>query len=159
MKKLYYLIWVDTNQDTSGYKDSTMSGYYTGIYSVNKGKYVGYSSDPSYSEVKRFSSQKTAQNHIDKVLNTTDYGGESNSVSYTFNVIPVELEETINDRSTSISKSDRLNASYIIKQCLSKENVINYYRTFCLDNNLNSEDSEKLLNAINTIYNNILRLL
>ena len=94
MEQKYYLIEVYENMDIKN--DFRFAGYYTSVYTVNRSKFCGYSSDPNYQEVTKFKSEKTAQNHIDKVLSKIDFGGEAISVAYKFNVVSMKVD--INDK-------------------------------------------------------------
>lgn len=158
MKKLYYLIWVETLPHEL-HKDLTLRGYYTGMYNVNKARYVGYTKDPQYDRVVRFNSEKSAKNYIDKVLSKEQFGGEAKVVDYTFTVEPMELDVAGQEQKSSISRDDRNKAKQIFNKILSIDNVSNAFSSYCLDNNLNDTESSTLLQAVNNLYDRITKLL
>lgn len=158
MEQVYYLIEVYEDIDR-GKSDFRFAGYYTSIYTVNKGKYCGYSSDPNYKEVTKFKSEKTAQNHIDKVLNKAEFGGEAVSVAYKFNVVSMKVD--INDRNDKqvITQESRKIASEILSKIFNEKNIVEEYNTFCLDNNIDDEQAENIWLAINNLYLRIKKIL
>lgn len=158
MEQEYYLIEVYEDIDR-GKNDFRFAGYYTSVYTVNKGKYCGYSSDPNYKEVTKFKSEKTAQNHIDKVLNKTQFGGEAVSVAYKFNIVSMKVD--INDKNDKqvITQESRKIASEIISKVLNSKDLINEFNTYCLDNNIDDEQAENIWLALNKLYSRIRKIL
>lgn len=157
MEQRYYLIEVYENMDIKN--DFRFVGYYTSVYTVNHSKFCGYSSDPNYQEVTKFKSEKTAQNHIDKVLSKIDFGGEAVSVAYKFNVVSMKVD--INDKNDKqvITQESRKIASEILSKIFNEKNIVEEYNTFCLDNNIDAEQAENIWLAINNLYLRIKKIL
>lgn len=106
MKQTYYLIKVtqyNEPKNSSGHAPASSIGYFTDTYKVNKGTFVGYSSDPDYSEVTRYSSEKAAQSKADS-LSQGDYGNETGSVDYDFEVVKLQLEPNEQEDKEVISR-------------------------------------------------------
>lgn len=157
MEQKYYLIEVYENMDIKN--DFRFAGYYTSVYTVNRSKFCGYSSDPNYQEVTKFKSGKTAQNHIDKVLSKINFGGEAVSVAYKFNVVSMKVD--INDKNDKqvITQESRKIASEILSKIFNEKNIVEEYNTFCLDNNIDDEQAENIWLAINNLYFRIKKIL
>lgn len=157
MEQKYYLIEVYENMDIKN--DFRFAGYYTSVYTVNHSKFCGYSSDPNYQEVTKFKSEKTAQNHIDKVLSKIDFGGETTAVYYKFKVVSINLNSEEKDDKQSIARESRKIASEILSKIFNEKNIVEEYNTFCLDNNIDDEQAENIWLAINNLYLRIKKIL
>lgn len=157
MKQTYYLIEVYQYSEISD--DYEFVGYYTRIYIVKGGKYCGFDANPEYEYVTRFKTLKAAQNHIDKVLEETHFGGETNEILYEFKVVAMELNDLKDNDKVTISRESRQQAVDIIKSCIPKDAIYQAYTDYCLDNNLDDNDAQNVLNALNHIYNQILKIL
>lgn len=157
MKQTYYLIEVYEYSEIS--RDYKFVGYYTGIYTVRGGQYCGYDSKPDYDRVKRFNSEQLAQNFIYNKLDNVHFGGEANTVRYQFKVVSMELEPLNNKSNITMSRQARHQAVDIIKSCIPKDRVYQAYTDYCLDNNLDDNEAQDVLNALNHIYNQILKIL
>lgn len=157
MKQTYYLIEVYEYSEISS--DYIFVGYYTGIYTVRGGQYCGYDVKPDYDRIKRFNTEQSAQNYIDNKLNDTHFGGEAYTVRYQFKVVSMELEPLNNKGNTIMSRQVRQQAIDIIKSCMSKDVIYRAYTDYCLDNNIDDNEAQNVLDALNKIYNQILKIL
>lgn len=106
MKQTYYLIQVtqySEPKNTTSHVPSSSIGYFTDTYKVNKGTFVGYDSNPNYSEVKRYKSEKSAQGKVDS-LQQGEYGNETGSVDYDFEVVKLQLEPNESEQKEVVSR-------------------------------------------------------
>ena len=157
MKQTYYLI--EVYEDSKISSDYKFVGYYTRIYIVKGGKYCGFDANPEYEYVTRFKTLKAAQNHIDKVLKETHFGGETNEILYEFKVVAMELNDLKDNDKVTISRESRKAASEIYTKLLNSDNIITVFNTYCLDNNIDDEQAENIWLAINNLYLRIKKIL
>ena len=127
-------------------------GYYTSIYTVNRNVFCGFDSDYNHYKIKKFTSRANAQNHIDTVLDKQEWGGETVTVRYDFEVEEIQTEKP-QKQTSKITAFHRSSAKEILLDTLN--HVYSEFNEYVQQNNISKEDSDIIAGILAQKINSI----